>query len=137
MSNTDDLGYNHGIKIGTTKFNMEHFKVTPHIEFIEGTQRKKDACGGSRWTGPAKMRLTWPNRELEGEQFYQLKNIVGSNPSASVYIDVPTQILNTDTYQPITSAYYGILQWPDEGVRMTRYYRWTLPEVEITNLTPI
>jgi len=133
----DDLGYDWGLKIGTTKFNMLPFRVTPHVEFRPGTERKRDACGGSVWTGPAKCVLTWPEMELEGEQFYQLQSIVGNNPSARVYMDIPTQTLNTTTYQPIVSAYTGILQWPDEGVMMTHFYRWEMPEVEVTNLSPI
>lgn len=132
----DDLGYNWGLKIGTTPFNMEFFKVTPHVEFRPGTERKRDACGGSVWTGPAKIVMTWPERELEGEQFYQLKNMVGDNPSVRVYFDMPTQTLDVTTYQPTVVAYTGILQWPDEGVMMSKYYRWTMPEVEITNITP-
>lgn len=123
-----DLGFNTDIKIGLTYETMAEVKIEPIVEFIPGSEQERNPCGGDSYQTSPRCRWTYPDRELTGEQFYQLKSLVGNSPSANVYFTTPTQTINPATYQPIVVAYSGVLHWPDEGVMMGRYYRWVMPD---------
>lgn len=134
----DDLGRPTAIRIGATSGTRADVKIVPHIEFLPG-QIDVTLCGAQRHVGFPRCRWTYPDRELTGEQFYQLKSLVGENASATVYIDVPTQTLDISTYTPVVASYEAIMNWPEEGVIQGLYERWLIPDdgIVFTNLRPI
>lgn len=135
----DDLGRTVRVKIGTTVNTVEDVKIEPHVEFIAGREIRRSLSGQDRYIGGSRCRWTYPDRLLTGEQFWQLKNLVGDDPSVSVIVDLPTQTLDTTTYQPTVVAYSAIMHWPEEGIIQVNQNRWTIPDEGIlfTNLVPV
>ncbi len=123
-----DLGFTTDIKIGSSLDTVEDVKIKPHVEYIPGVDTQQSVDASDRYVGSPRCRWTYPDRELTGEQYYQLKNLVGQNASATVYIDIPTQTLDTTTYQPVITTYQAIMNWPEEGVTRIMYNRWQIPD---------
>lgn len=123
-----DLGFATNIKIGASLATIEDVKIEPHVEFFRGEAKEKSVSSQDRNIGSPRCRWTYPDRELTGEQFYQLKNLVGQNASVTVYIDVRTQALDITTYQPIVASYQALMHWPEEGVTRIKYNRWQIPD---------
>jgi hypothetical protein len=135
----DDLGRTIHTRIGLTVATMEDTKVEPHVEFTPGATIERTTCNQSRWVGAPRCRWTYPDRLLEGEQFYQLKVLVGNEASADVFIDIPTQTMDMSTYQPLVTAYQAVMHWPAEGVTRVSHNRWQIPDdgIEFTELKPV
>ncbi len=115
-------------KIGPSADAVVDALADPHVEFIPGPSPEQGGCGQDSYTGLPRCRWTYPNRLLTGEEFYQLKSLVGDNPSADVIIDIPTQTINLSTYTPVVSTYSAIMHWPEEDVRVVRYNKWEMPD---------
>jgi hypothetical protein len=116
------------VRIGTTIANMEAVLIEPHVEFMPGTRTTRTLSKQDRWVGAPRCRWTYPDLQLEGEQYYQLKKQLSGGAAGTVYIDIPTQTLNTTTYRPIITAYKAIMHWPLEDVTREQHNRWTLPD---------
>jgi hypothetical protein len=129
-----DNGWPTNIRIGASIATMADVKIEPHVEFIPAESIEEQMCGGDDWRGQPRCRWTYPDRLLTGEQFYQLKSLVGDNASASVYIDIPTWDVNPATYTPVVAAYSAVMHWPEEGVKIVRLNQWELPEIMFTGL---
>ncbi len=126
-------------KIGPSADAVIDAKADPHVEFMQSTGVERTVSGQDRYTGSLRCRWTYPNRLLTGEEFYQLKNLVGENASATVYMDIPTQTLNTTTYEPAIVTYKAVMHWPEEDVRIVRYNKWQIPDdgILFSQLEPI
>ncbi len=136
-----DLGFATNVKIGANADSIEDVKIEPHVEYLPSSEvgKEKLGCGNSQWFGAPRCRWTYPDRLLTGEQFYQLKNLVGDAPSAPVVIDIPTQDLSITTYTPIITTYQATMHWPLEGVTIIHTNRWQIPDdgIMFTNLEPL
>ena len=122
------LADNTTIRIGLQGTTPAKVLIEPHIEFLPGHNPERTLSGGSRWQGSPRCRWTYPDRLLTGEQFHQLQNLVGDNPTVAVVMDVPTQRMDPATYQPAVVTYNAIMHWPQEEVMMESAYRWRLPD---------
>lgn len=127
------------VKIGPDVNNVADVLIEPVIEFFEAAEVEENVCNKSQYTGSARCRWTYPDRLLEGEQFYQLKSLVGNEASANVVMDIPGQEVSIETYEPVISTYNAVMHWPEEGVVMVSNYRWKLPDdgILFTNLEAI
>lgn len=138
---TTDLGFATNVKIGADSGSVADVKIEPHVEFMPGSEKGKEkaGCGKSLWFGEPRCRWTYPDRLLTGEQFYQLQNLVGGAPSASVVIDIPTQDLDILSYAPVITTYQATMHWPEEGVTLAHTNRWIIPSdgILFTNLEPL
>lgn len=134
-----DLGIATVVKIGATVGSVEDVKIEPHVEFLPGIAQERTITRQDRYVGGQRCRWTYPDQLLSGEQFYQLKSLVGEDASATVYIDIPTQTINTTTYVPQVATYQAIMHWPEEDVFMVSDSRWQLPGdgILFTQLTPV
>lgn len=130
---TDDLGFPTRSKIGTTQFNMQDLKVEPVVTFMHNTERT--VGGGSKRTS---LECLWefPDRMLEGDQYYQLKNIMGDSASTPVIIDVVTDEVDAVNYEPIVATYQAIMHWPDpDTVNLVAKNRWEITDgIKFTGL---
>lgn len=134
-----DLGFSTVVKIGATASTIEDVKVEPIVEYLPGSSRDKTVTGQEKWVGGLRCRWTYPDRLLSGEQFYQLKSLVGNSASASVVIDIPTQTINLTTYLPVVATYNAIMHWPEEGVTQISMNRWAISDdgILFTQLTNV
>lgn len=124
-------------KIGKDINSVTDVLIEPHIEFFPGASVEENACNKTQYVGKPRCRWTYPDRLLEGEEFYQLKSLVGNEASANVVIDIPTQTLALESYEPLTASYNAVMHWPGEGVTMVSNHRWTIPDgILFTNLVP-
>lgn len=87
-----------------------------------------------RGMGALRCRLSWDKVELTGQEYYQLRQLVGRNPSAQVYIRLPLDVVDTTSYEPLWYTYQAQFHWPVEGVMQGNYNRWQMPDIELTNL---
>ena len=125
-------------KIGPDKNSVTDVLIEPHVEFMQGATGDRTVTSQDRFVGSPRCRWTYPDRILEGEQFYQLKSLVGSGASASVVIDIPTQEINTTSYRPEIVTYNAIMHWPEREIRLDGNHRWQIPNgILFTNLTPL
>lgn len=130
-----DLGFQSGIRIGTTLGNMETVKVEPHIEYRPG-KTEDVVCGEKKETGYPVCIWTYPDMELSAEQYYQLWKQTNGALSGSVYIRIPTREVElvVSTYQVKYATYSAVMRWPDEGLVQGLYSRWVIPEIEFKTL---
>lgn len=135
----DSLGRKVVTRIGLTKETMTDTLMEPIVEFTPGADVERTVASTDRYVGSARCRWTFPDRLLKGEEFHQLKNLVKDDASVTVYIDIPTQTIDTSTYRPIVTAYQCVMHWPLEDVRMVSHYRWQFPDEGIlfTRLIPV
>lgn len=125
-------------KIGSNANNVTGVLIEPHVEFMVGAAMDRTVTSQDRFVGNPRCRWTYPDRLLSGEEFWQLKDLVGNEASANVVIDIPTQTINTTTYQPEIVTYNAIMHWPEENVRVVSHNRWQLPDgILFTNLEPL
>jgi len=130
-----DLGFEVGIRIGTSEGTMETVKVEPHVDFRQGLTEDV-ICGEKKETGYPVCVWTYPGMELSAEQYYQLWKMTSGAASGNVYIRVPTRevALVATTYQVVYATYAAVMRWPEEGLTRGMYDRWVIPEIEFTQL---
>jgi hypothetical protein len=134
-----DLGYTTDVKIGPDVNSVQDVKIEPHVEFLPGISRERTVTSQEKYVGGLRCRWTYPNRQLTGEQYYQLKSLVGEQMSGPVVIDIPTQTMNTATYTPVVATYNAIMHWPEKGVTRVSFNQWQFPNdgILFTQLTSI
>jgi hypothetical protein len=135
---SDDLGFNTGVRIGTTVGNMETVKIQPHTDFNLG-MTEDVVCGEKKEVGYPTVVWTYPDMELDGAQYYQLYKQTAGAASGSVVIRIPTRevALSAGTYDPVYATYNAVMRWPDEGITRGRYDRWVVESIEFTNLIAV
>jgi hypothetical protein len=114
---------------------METVKVEPEVEYAL-TQTEDVVCGETVPVGFDRVIWRYPNKELSAEQYYQLYKQTNGAASASVYIRVPTREVElvATTYQVVYATYAAVMHWPEEGLKLGRFKRWEIPDIEFTNL---
>lgn len=124
----DDLRRQVRTKIGTSYDGMADTKIEPIVEWFDNEYVTRGGCGGDAGNGNPRCRWTYPNRRLTGEQYYQLRSIVGNALSATVFIQTPTMDVDTTAYLPLVATYEAIMRWPASGIRLSLYNEWEFPD---------
>jgi predicted carbohydrate-binding protein with CBM5 and CBM33 domain len=124
----DDLGLPTVTQIGTTVGNLADTKVAPVANYLPATATRGTVCGAQVAADGPRIIWKYPDRKLTGEQYYQLKNLVGENLSADVVIKTPTQQVSTSTYEPVIATYNATMLWPAQGVDLVYKNMWTIPD---------
>lgn len=133
----DDFGFPTRTRIGTTLGNLEDTKAGPIVEFKTATETRRTLCGSNVAANRPSVVWNYPDMMLSGPQYHQLKKFVGSNMSASVIIQTPTQEVSDATFKAIVATYQATMLWPEDGIEETTFDRWTIEDgIEFTDLLP-
>lgn len=126
---SDDLRRSVRTAIGASYDGMADTKIEPIVEWFDYEAVVPGACGGDAGIGTARCRWTYPDRRLTGEQYYQLRSLVGGDKlSATVFIKTPTLDVSPVTYLPLVATYEAVMDWPQEGVKLGLYNEWIIPD---------
>lgn len=134
----DDLGFPTVTRIGLTVGGLADTKIAPVTAFLQASETRATVCGAQVAAAGPRAIWRYPDRKLTGQQYYQLKSLVGQNMSAEVVIVTPTQEVSTTTYEPVLATYNAVMNWPAEGVELEYKNMWTIPDdgIVFTQLTP-
>lgn len=122
------------ILLGSYDWNMAPLVPEPSVEVFYSGDPAMALDKSNRGLGSLRCRLSWNKIELTGEEYYQLRRLVGRNPSGAVFIRIPTDHVSPVDYQPVWYTYQAELHWPGEGVMQGLYNRWIMPDVELSHL---